>query len=272
MVPTEKNQSEDALAQKIFTNVQKFNILIRDSIEGPNCIDPTICHGDCCFVHLDIPRALAELYIRNGWATREDFQRGITLSFEVKMDLDTLKCPFFDKILNGCSLHSTGMKIPHCWIYPTGLDPNDCHSHCKRADTWKIIQPEKVIQANQILTNYMEFCNQEAKIEKSSSKCIMRFNNLAYHEFKKYKPTQVAGIKDDWDSWHILAGEGWQLGLKPKCDQIECQESFFSCPSICKSLFDQLKEEINNNLATVLRILGYKTELLFGELLNPSTM
>ena len=119
--------------------VKKFNTLVRDIIEGPDCTDPTVCHGDCCFVNMDVPFVLADHYVRHGWAEKTEFIRGSHFSFRVKMDLETSRCPFFDQQINGCAVHFTGMKIPQCWVYPTGLDPTeDVPDCCKQACGWKI--------------------------------------------------------------------------------------------------------------------------------------
>ncbi|GAG76255.1 unnamed protein product, partial [marine sediment metagenome] len=36
--------------------VQQFNSLMKSAIEGPSCIDPHICKGDCCSIKIDVPK------------------------------------------------------------------------------------------------------------------------------------------------------------------------------------------------------------------------
>jgi len=108
--------------------LRRYNRLMKEAIDGPNCIDPNICHGDCCSIKIDVPKVLANEYIKNGWATKDDFIRSDVFSFHQRFDDISGKCFLFDKSLNGCSVHETGIKPPQCWIYPTNFsNPENKH-------------------------------------------------------------------------------------------------------------------------------------------------
>jgi hypothetical protein len=66
------------------------------AIQGPNCIDEKICHGDCCHIHIDIPRILANYYIEHNLAIKENFIRGEIFSFNWQFDLKILNVFFMD--------------------------------------------------------------------------------------------------------------------------------------------------------------------------------
>ena len=90
--------------------ISKFNNLMKNSIIGPNCIDPNNCHGDCCSIQIDIPKILAKEYINLGKAKKEDFIRSDIYSFKLRFDEKIRKCFLFDSNINGCSVHETGIK------------------------------------------------------------------------------------------------------------------------------------------------------------------
>ena len=99
--------------------IEKYNSLMSEAIEGPDCTDPKKCKGDCCSIKIDVPKVLAEEYIKRGYASKDDFIRSDVFSFHLRFDENTGKCFLFDKEKNGCSVHNSGIKPPQCWIYPT---------------------------------------------------------------------------------------------------------------------------------------------------------
>ncbi|MHA1673888.1 MAG: hypothetical protein ACTSYI_09685 [Promethearchaeota archaeon] len=255
-------------SSRIIELLKQFNQAIPNAISGPNCVDPEVCNGDCCFVHLDVPRALVQHYIDHGWATLDHFRRGITFAFEPIMDLNTLKCPFFDTKINGCGLHFSGVKIPQCWVYPTGLDPEDVNTTCKRAEGWSIVDSSRANSAQQILSEYMELCKQEATYEQSLNQIIKRLKKMDPNTFSNLKPTQLAGIQDGWDKWGAIVEEGWQLGLHTLCNKIECSFSYFDCPGVCKELNSKIFQLLKDLVPDFVRSRGYKTHILFIDLFS----
>ncbi len=254
------------MPKKILDLVREFNHLVKDSISGPNCIDPNVCHGDCCFIHIDIPKVLAQHYIDQGWASKEDFKRGSTFSFEINVDLNKLRCVFFSKAINGCSLHLTGMKCPPCWVYPTGLDPDNVNTSCKKADGWDINNPVGVRKAKYVLNDYVSLCREEAKEENSPDSINQRLLALSIEKFNTIKPSSIAGIEDSWDNFNILIGEGYNLGVRSFCSEIGCDLEYFECPVVCEPVKKKLLKFLSQNLSTFIKSNGFKSEYIFIEL------
>jgi len=146
--------------------IRKYNNLMKSSIIGPNCIDPEICRGDCCSIKIDIPKVLAKEYIKREYATKEDFIRSDIFSFQLRFNEKTGKCFLFDKEINGCKVHNSGIKPPQCWIYPTGFsNPEGKEISCKKTKGWKITNSENLKQAEKLLNYYNFLCQVEAKKE-----------------------------------------------------------------------------------------------------------
>ena len=255
-------------SSRIIDLLKQFNQVISNTVAGPNCIDPNVCHGDCCFVHLDVPRALVQYYVDHGWAIIDNFQRGITFAFEPKMDLTTLKCPFFDPGINGCGLHFSGVKIPQCWVYPTGLDPKDVNVTCKRVKGWTIVDSSRANTAQQILLEYMELCKHEAADEQSLSKISKRLELIDPNAFLSLKPTQLAGIQDSWNKWSPMVENGWQLGLRSLCNKIACSYPYLECPQVCKELNAKIIQLLEKKMPDFIRLRGYQTHILFLDLFS----
>ena len=256
------------MPKKILELVREFNYLVKDSISGPNCIDPNVCHGDCCFIHIDIPRVLAQHYIDQGWASKEDFRRGSTFSFEINVDLDKLRCVFFSKEINGCSLHITGMKTPQCWVYPTGLDPYKVNTSCKKADGWIINDPVSVKKSKIILEDYVSMCRKEAEEENSPESINQRLLALPVEKFNTITPSSIAGIEDDWDNFNILIGEGYNLGVRSFCSEVGCDIEYFECPVVCEPLKKKLLKFLSDNLSHFIQSNGFKSQYTLMELKN----
>ncbi|QEE16609.1 hypothetical protein DSAG12_02439 [Promethearchaeum syntrophicum] len=254
------------MPKDILELVRDFNYLVKDAISGPNCIDPKVCHGDCCFIHIDIPRILAQHYIEKGWASKEDFKRGSTFSFEINVDLDILKCVFFSKEVNGCSLHITGMKPPQCWVYPTGLDPDKVNTSCKKAGGWFINDSVSVRNAKNILSDYVSMCQAEAIEENSPDKINRRLQALSTEKFDTLTPSSIAGIEDDWDRFKILIGEGYNLGVRSFCSKIDCGIEYFECPVVCEPLKKKLLKFLSEKLSHFIQQNGFKSQYTFMEL------
>jgi len=252
----------------ILEQVREFNYLVKDSISGPNCIDLNVCHGDCCFIHIDIPRVLAQHYIDQGWASKEDFKRGSTFSFEINVDLEKLRCVFFSKEINGCALHLTGMKTPQCWVYPTGLDPDNVNTSCKKASGWFINDPISVKKAKGVLEDYVSLCRKEAEEENSPDSINQRLLALPIEKFDTLTPSSIAGIEDDWDNFNFLIGEGYNLGVRSFCSEVGCDFEYFECPVVCEPLKKKLLKFLSDNLSHFIQSNGFKSQYTFMELKN----
>ena len=134
------------------------------AIEGPNCLD--VCNADCCSIKIDVPKILAQEYIKKGYATKEDFIRGDVFSFKLRFDDEKGKCFLYNKKINGCLVHNSGIKPPQCWIYPTKFsNPDNKEISCKKAKSWRIIDSEKTKEAERLLNYYTFLCQLEAKKE-----------------------------------------------------------------------------------------------------------
>ncbi|MHA1339924.1 MAG: hypothetical protein ACTSRZ_15605 [Promethearchaeota archaeon] len=283
-------QSNDFL--DILNKIREYNELMSSAIEGPSCIDPNVCHGDCCHIQIDIPKILAEFYIKNGWATKNHFERGNVFSFMIAVRERDSKCVFFDDKLNGCSLHATKMKPPQCWIYPTGFDidiesknKNDDNIRysfnnfeynnesvtktnyfkCKRAEGWKIIDQNKTQRAKQILKEYINFSLAEFVEEHSEQNLRARIEHLR-ETLSNEKPSSIAGIKDSWDGFIPLYAEGKTLALKKICERF-CEKTSNKKKNIKKNINNFRTIQISNFMETYMnctricnRVVNYIVE------------
>ena len=241
---------------------------MKSAIEGPNCIDPQICKGDCCSIQIDVPKVLAEEYIRRGYANITDFIRSNIFSFYLRFDENTGKCFLFNKKINGCSIHHSGIKPPQCWIYPTGFsNPEDKPIDCKKVGGWKIKDIRKAKKAENLLKLYIFLCELEAK--KESKRIQFRLNesddNLSKSnlyslkkELKKIPPSSLGGFKDLWEYIGILPAEGLSLQMKKFCVQNnkDCEileDNFINCPAICETIASKLIDFLQVNLAAYVK-------------------
>ncbi len=261
--------------KRILDIVKEFNNLMRDGIEGPDCTNPSICSGECCSIEIGIPKALALAYITNNLATQEDFLRTDTFSFKLRFDEKTGKCFLFKKEINGCSIHFSGIKPPHCWIYPTGFtSSSQINKSCKKIGGWKIIHPEKTQGAEKLLKEYIKVSKEEAQIElknirqrignhdKAESRVVLE--NLKT-KLKNISPNRLAGFKDTWSCLELLEAEGYTLQLKKICKKFSpncaiLNENFMECKAIC--------EEISEVIISLL--MQYLYDFMLEEGADPS--
>ena len=232
--------------------VKKFNLLMRSAIDGPNCVK--LCKGDCCSIKIDIPRVLAEEYIRRGYAEKTDFTRSDVFSFKLRFDESTGKCFLFDKSINGCLVHNSGIKPPQCWIYPTNFSiPDQEETSCKRIGGWKIVDHAKTKEAEELLKYYIFLCKFEARKEIRDLKRRLS-NSLKTDTLNKLlqstAPSSIAGVKDTWDNISLLSAEGFSLQLKSLCAKYNktCGLSFLECEIICPEVSYGLLEYLQGKL------------------------
>ncbi|MBD3353237.1 MAG: hypothetical protein GF364_17285 [Candidatus Lokiarchaeota archaeon] len=257
--------------------VKQFNLLMKSAIQGPSCIDPNICRGDCCHIHIDIPKALAEYYIEQNLAKKSDFIRGSVFSFAIDVKKENAKCVFFDTKLNGCSLHASGMKPPQCWIYPTGFsnEPGEEKQfaengtiRCKKSSGWWVIDLEKTKTAQELLKKYQEFSEREFKQENSLSNIEKRLE-LLKGQLVHYRPSKIAGIKDGWDKFSPLPADGMSLTFKQFCGskaQDLNNNHYFDCPHICGPAAERIIEKIKQKIYSYIEMYGAKETYTFYEL------
>ena len=242
--------------EKFWEIVKKFNFLMRSAIEGPNCLE--VCKGDCCSIRIDVPKILAEEYIKRGYATEEDFIRSDDFSFKLRFDDEKAKCFLFDKNLNGCSVHNSGIKPLQCWIYPTKFsNPNNESLSCKKTNGWKIIDPKKTKEAEELLKYYVFLCQLEAK--KELKNISMRLNNSLQKKslifsLRESTPCYIAGFKDTWDKIKILSAQGLSLQIKKFCQKYNENCSymkdnyFLGCKKLCENVINALINFLQQNL------------------------
>ena len=249
---------------KFWEIVEKYNFLMNSAIEGPNCLE--VCNGDCCSIKINIPKILAEDYIKRGFATKKDFVRSDVFSFKLRFDEKKGKCFLFDKNIKGCSVHNSGIKPPQCWIYPTKFsNPDDKEISCKRAKGWKINDSEKTKEAGKILKYYTFLCQLEAKKELKEIKHRFNDNSSRNHLIKSLKqtpPSQLAGFKDTWDFIIPLSAEGVSLQLKKFCTKLnkKCVKEYLECRSICDKVIQGLLDFLQQNLFQYVKEQGLDTE------------
>lgn len=232
--------------------VRRFNFLMKSAIEGPNCLN--ICNGDCCSIKINVPKVLAEEYIKRGYADRRDFIRSDVFSFKLRFDEKKGKCFLFDDKIKGCSVHNSGIKPPQCWIYPTNFSSSsDKDISCKRANGWRIVDSEKTKEAEKLLKYYVFLCQLEAKKEVKMFK--NRLNNSSSKNnlidlLKQTPPSHLAGFKDTWDSLTTLSAQGLSLQMKKFCRQFKnnCDSNYLECKSICDKVLESLLDFSQQNM------------------------
>lgn len=254
--------------------VEKFNDLMKHAVEGPNCIDPEICEGNCCGIMINVPKVLAQEYINRGFAQKEDFIRADVFSFKLRFDEEKVKCFLFSKDINGCSIHHSGIKPPQCWIYPTNfsLPPNKTVS-CKKADGWKIIDAEKAQLAEKLLKQYIFLCQLESRRELKRIKTRINRKgegrigktSLLKEELMQYPPSQLGGFQDTWDRMKVLSAEGLSLQMKKFCLNVKpschlAKQNFISCKQICKPVAECLVNFLMINIQSYLKKFGPDSE------------
>jgi hypothetical protein len=261
--------------QYFWSLVKKYNKLMKSSIVGPNCIDPSICRGDCCSIKIDVPRVLAKQYIKRGFASKNDFVRSDIFTFQLRFNENTGKCFLFDKKINGCKVHNSGIKPPQCWIYPTGFSNKEGDLiSCKRVSGWKIANLNKVIQAEKLLEKFNFLCEIEAKKElrqinkrigKKKSKNSEERTSLLKKKIMEVAPSQLGGFKDGWDFFDILLAQGMSLQMKKFCIKHNKQcaypkDNFFDCQNICVIIADKLIEFLQDNIYEYVKSEGPDTD------------
>jgi Fe-S-cluster containining protein len=259
-------QSKDDPLAKLLDAVAQFNQIIRPAILGPNCIDRQICDGNCCFIRIDVPKVLAEYYIAHGWANKDQFLRGDVFTFVIDVDMRKLRCTFYDPQLNGCALHQTGMKPPQCWVYPTGLQPEEVVDRCKKAAGWRISDPPAVRKAKEIIDYYFTLCKKEAEDENNSQAIHHRLRKNLRMQLLERTPASVAGVLDTWDEFIPLSGDGMNVGIRSFCRKYQCEKNYFGCERICAAVVNEIMQFLDKFLAHYIVIKGFKREYSFLEL------
>lgn len=238
---------------------------MREAVQGPNCADPLICRGDCCSIKIDVPRGLSEEYIRRGFAKEEDFVRSNVFSFQLRFDNVKTKCFLFNKDINGCSIHFSGIKPPQCWIYPTGFTQVDGEEKkCKRAGGWKIIEKKKAQEASKLLEEYKNICKDEARDEiEGITKRINEKKIITV--LKKVAPSRLGGFRDTWNEIQPLSAEGLSLQMNKFCRKYnkDCkvlENNFLECNSVCELIARQLVKILKKELITFIKENGSDVE------------
>ncbi|MFW9945748.1 MAG: YkgJ family cysteine cluster protein [Candidatus Odinarchaeota archaeon] len=235
---------------------------MKSAIKGPDCTNPNNCAGACCSIKIDVPKVLAEEYIKRNYATKEDFIRSNVFSFELRFDDKTGKCFLFDKKLNGCKVHESGIKPPQCWIYPTNFsNPEKSLISCKKQSGWEIAIPQSALKAERLLEKYNFLCKFEAKREIKDIKKRLGNSKILKQSIRTIAPSKLGGIIDKWDMFDILLAEGFSLQMKKFClkHNIKCQylpSNFIECNSICNIIADKLFLYLQLNLPNFVKKEG----------------
>jgi len=254
--------------QLFWSIIKEFNYLMKSSIIGPNCIDPLVCNGACCSIKIDVPRVLAEEYIRRNLAREDDFMRSNVFTFQLRFDEHTGKCFLFDKSLNGCRVHDSGIKPPQCWIYPTSFNNSEKKIiSCKRASGWEIIDGLKTKRAEILLQKYVFLCKIEALKEIKDIKNRIGKRSTPYFDenvknlltlIKKVPPSSLGGFRDSWNGLKLLNAEGFSLQMKKFCIEHNNQclylpDRFIECKSTCDLIANRIIEFLHENIQDFIR-------------------
>ncbi|MFX1292239.1 MAG: hypothetical protein ACFFAG_14905 [Promethearchaeota archaeon] len=248
---------------------------MKSAIEGPNCLE--VCNGDCCSIMIDVPKILAKEYIERGYAVKKDFIRSDIFSFKLRFDDTKRKCFLYDKKINGCLVHSSGIKPPQCWIYPTNFSNSEKKEiSCKKAKGWKIIDSAKTEEAENLLKYYVFLCQLEAKSEIRNLKervAKSLGNGSLKSLLKSTPPSRISGFKEGWDCFTVLPSEGISLQLKKFCQRynetcLTATQNFMECTSICDKVSDAISSFLQQNLCNYVNKKGPNVagEYLFNEI------
>jgi hypothetical protein len=229
---------------------------MKEGIEGPDCT--IFCKGDCCSIKIDVPKILAQEYIKRSYATEADFIRSNLFSFHLRFDEKTGKCFLYDKSINGCKVHFSGIKPPQCWIYPTNFKNDQNEIRCKRLSGWSIKSQEKTSKAEKLLEYYIFLCKLEARKEINSiGDRISKYRQVLISRVKDCPPSKLGGFKDGWNHLEILSAEGFSLQMKKFClkyknDCTFLPDEFLECKGICEKIANQLVNILLNNIKYIL--------------------
>ena len=251
---------------------------MKDAIDGPDCTNPELCKGDCCSIKIDIPKILAREYIKKTYANETDFVRSNLFSFHIKFNEKIGKCTLFDKKINGCRVHHSGIKPPQCWIYPTNFRNEQDNIQCKKLPGWKIIDQKKASKAEDLLKYYIFLCKLEAKREiKDIYKRILENRQDLLTRIKNYSPSSIRGFQDGWNHLEILPAEGFSLQMKKFCARYnsKCKylsNQFLECEETCDVIANSLIENLINNIVHILKEeeLDYDGQIPLYKLLRHS--
>ncbi|MFX1497182.1 MAG: hypothetical protein ACFFBH_06630 [Promethearchaeota archaeon] len=228
---------------------------MKSAIKGPDCTNPNNCRGGCCSIKIDVPKVLAEEYIRRKYATKEDFNRGNVFTFELRFDNKIGKCFLFDSKLNGCKVHHSGIKPPQCWLYPFYDFPNSKGLiDCKKVSGWEIIDHDKTLEAEKLLDKYNFLCLLEAKSEMKKIKYRLGLNfspkncnntMVLKNSIMRIAPSSLAGFIDKWDNFDVLLADGLSLQMKKFCLEYNSAcpllpNDFFKCKNVCSKITNHL--------------------------------
>lgn len=253
------------IKNKLFWDIiKKFNKLMKNAIKGPDCTDPSICNGNCCGIQINVPKVLAKEYIVRGFATKEDFIRSNVYSFKLRFNHDTCRCFLFDPIINGCSIHHSGIKPPECWIYPTGFSNNNkTEFNCKKTNGWEIKNSKKLLKAEDLYEKYKFLCSLELRSEwkKIHQRIIYSKSTTLIKKLQEIKPSKLAGFQDAWNSIKPLSAEGYSLQLKNFCKKYNsnCKLltfNFINCENICLKIAKKLITFLEENLLKYCKQIG----------------
>ncbi|OLS13918.1 MAG: hypothetical protein RBG13Loki_2467 [Promethearchaeota archaeon CR_4] len=221
--------------------IQRYNDLMQNNTIGPNCADPTQCRGDCCSILIDVPRALIELYMKEGWLEAGHVRRGGPFAFRLGVADNTAKCIFFDPQINGCRVHFTGFKPPQCWIYPTGFTKGE--KTCKKGYSWDIINEEKARAAEILLEEYKKFGIEDAREEVARLKADWATLRLIVaKKLKMIPPSHFLGMTWGFEGLQPLDEAGFSLQIKRICKDglPECEKDFMECAVMCERIVDAI--------------------------------
>ena len=242
-----------------WTIIQTFNQLMKDAIDGPDCTNPELCKGDCCSIKIDIPKILAKEYIKRSYAKETEFVRSNLFSFHLKFNEKIGKCTLFDKKINGCKVHYSGIKPPQCWIYPTNFKNEQESIQCKKLPGWKITDQKKASKAEDLLKYYIFLCKLEARQEiKEIYTRISEYRQDLRTRINNYPPSRIGGFQDGWDHLEILPAEGFSLQMKKLCTRYNSKcillpDQFLECEKTCDLIANNLIEILINNIFHILK-------------------
>ncbi|MHA1730589.1 MAG: hypothetical protein ACTSU5_01530 [Promethearchaeota archaeon] len=267
----EANPGVNGADPEVLDLVREFNDLMREGVVGPNCVAKGACDPvhNCCSIHIDVPRALVDLYLSRGELGEDQIIRRGPFGFELGVDPESIKCVLLDQSTGGCRLHSTGLKPPQCWIYPTGFDGG--RKTCKMGHAWDFPDDRARERARELFERYNEIASRQGSEEWRRVAAWFddeRILRAFQATLTRTPPREVAGICLSFRTLEVLPSEGSSLSLKRFCDELRpnCDEVFLECPSTCSDVARAVVEYTRNRVKALVLAGSFRESFSFFDM------
>lgn len=225
---------------EIFHLIYQINSQLKP-ISSPDCTNPHVCRGNCCYTSPDIPRTLAYRYIEEKWASFQDFELSNTLEIRLKINPETKRCVFFDPHINGCKIHHTNFQPPQCSLYPY-REKGQIHK-CRKdyAFRYDSAQISCIIA---LFEKYYQLCIAEFNLAISKSSIQNQIHTQLLTELMSCKPSRLEYIKETVAGFELKKSSKLCYNCIEYCNDISCGKDYEDCSQICLPLRNLLEKDV----------------------------